>query len=104
MLKINVKPEAVRSLLEESREVPSERIEELKTKLDQLSENLEDWEGNASTEHKAALTRLHDTLDNSQLLMTEILNTIDYSMQQFSDVDHEISAELEKRVDFHQNN
>lgn len=103
MFKINVEPDSVRSLLEESRQIPNERIEDLKSKLEDLDGALENWKGNAATSHSEAITTLQTTLENSQLLMTEILNTIDYSMERFSKIDYDISAKFHARLEFHQN-
>lgn len=103
MLKINVEPDSVKTLLTESRQIPNERIEDLKSKIDELDGTLATWKGNASTSHKEALTTLQETLENSQLLMTEILNTIDHSMDEFTKIDHDISANFHANLDFHQN-
>lgn len=103
MLKINVDPDAIKSHLEQSRQIPNERIEDLKSKLDDLDEVLSTWKGNAAIGHKVAFTTLRDTLNTSQQLMVEILNTIDYSMEQFSEIDHDISAKFHNRLDFHHN-
>lgn len=103
MLKINVEPDSVKAHLEQSRQIPDERIEDLKSKLDDLNEVLSTWKGNAAIGHQEAFTTLKDTLDTSQLLMAEILNTIDYSMEQFSEIDYDISAKFHNRLDFHHN-
>lgn len=103
MIKISVEPDSVRNLLEESRQIPNERIEDLKSKLDDLDIALDDWKGNAATSHKESLESLQEALENSQLLMNEILNTVDYSMEQFSDIDYEISAKFHAELDFYQN-
>ncbi len=40
-----------------------------------------------------------DKSKSSQTLMMEILHTLDYAVDQFSDFDHAASAEFEYRVD-----
>lgn len=101
MLKINVEPESVRLLLEQSRSVSEDRIADMKSKLKDLDELVATWEGNAASGHEETLSALQEALDNSQLLMTEILNTVDYSLEQFSEIDHDISAKFHTRLNFH---
>lgn len=101
MLKINVEPESVRLLLKQSRSVPDDRIADMKSKLKDLEELVSTWKGEASSSHKQALSALQEALENSQLLMTEILNTVDYSLEQFSEIDHDISAKFHTRMNFH---
>lgn len=103
MLKMNVQPDSVKAHLEQSRQIPNEKIEKIKLKLDNLDEELSTWKGNAANGHKEAFTTFRETLETSQLLMIEILNTIDFSMEQFSEIDHDVSAKFNKRMDFHNN-
>lgn len=98
-LEIQVEQKDVKNLADQARQVPNERMEDAMNKLNDLQTELSSWKGKASPAHKEACTSLQEALESSQTLMMEILHTLDYAVDQFSDFDHAASAEFEYRVD-----
>ncbi|MCR6105009.1 hypothetical protein HXA34_01755 [Salipaludibacillus agaradhaerens] len=97
-LQIIVDPDAVESLIGKARQVPIERMDNVKEKINGLNVIIASWEGEAQKAHEDMRVNIFNTLEKTQSLMTEILATLDTSIEKFDEKDVEISLEFERRV------
>lgn len=100
-LEIKVEPEAVKSLTEEARLVPTERIESVLEKLEELDGTLSSWKGDSKPAYDSLHTEVKDTLTNTKNLMNAILAALDKSVDDFSNIDEEISEKFESAVEIY---
>ncbi|WP_078578355.1 WXG100 family type VII secretion target [Salipaludibacillus agaradhaerens] len=97
-LQIKVDPAAVESLIGKARQVPTERMDNVKDKIYDLYVATASWEGEAQKAHEDMRVNVFKTLEKTQSLMTEILATLDTSIEKFEEKDAEISTSFERRV------
>ena len=98
-LKIQVDPDAVKSLVDKARQVPSERMDSAIDKLTNLKETTSTWEGAAPGNHESAIQELEKVLTNSKALMDAILAAMDQAVDNFEQIDDEISTKFEIMAD-----
>ncbi|GAF11203.1 hypothetical protein JCM19046_1713 [Bacillus sp. JCM 19046] len=98
-MEIIVDPDAVKSLVDKTRQVPAERIDAALDKLTNLQEATSDWKGDAVENHEAARKELENVLSNTKLLMNAILLAMDQAVEDFSSKDEGISKKFEVMVD-----
>ncbi|TSB48509.1 WXG100 family type VII secretion target [Alkalicoccobacillus porphyridii] len=94
-LRIQVDPDAVKSLVDKARQVPSGRVNTALDKLASLKEATSTWKGNAPGDHDAAIQELEKVITNSKVLMEAILVAMDQAVDNFEQIDEEISSKFE---------
>jgi uncharacterized protein YukE len=97
-LEIKVEPEAVKSLTKKARLVPNNRIDTALGKLETLESTLSSWKGDSKSAYDNLHTEMKDTLTSTKELMNAMLAALDNAIDDFSKIDHEISAKFESAV------
>lgn len=91
-MKVIVDPEAVELFTKEAREIPTERIEYVMNKINNIKESITEWEGKATKKHEELLTDLYELLENTKILLTHLLLTLDQTVNRFTESDEELSS------------
>ncbi|SDZ68692.1 Proteins of 100 residues with WXG [Evansella caseinilytica] len=97
-LEIKVNPATIESLIKQARKVPAEGVADAVQQVDKIAKVLENWEGRAKEEHDVLISELKKTLTGSEKLLTEILVTLDRTIDSFKEIDEEISQQFETKV------
>ncbi|MBT2214708.1 hypothetical protein KK120_02600 [Virgibacillus dakarensis] len=103
-LEIKVNPDAVNSLVEKARNVPNKRIDLAIKKLDDLEDTLSSWKGEGKSAHDDVCADLKSSFADAKNLMNGILAAFDKAIDDFSDLDEEISSKFEKAVNHYISN
>lgn len=98
-LEIKVEPEAVKSLTEKARLVPSDRMDSALKKLEELESTLSSWKGDSKPAYDSLHAEMKDTLTSTKELMNAMLAALDNAIDDFSKIDNEISTKFEKTVE-----
>lgn len=98
-LEVKVDPEAIKSLTEKARLVPNERIGATIDKLEELESTLSTWKGEGKPAFDDVHADVKDTLVSTKALMNAMLAALDKAVDDFSDIDDEISTRFEQAVD-----
>lgn len=61
-------------------------------KVKSIEESILEWEGTAIPKHEELLTDLHGLLEDTKTLLLQLLLTLDQSIDDFTEVDEELSS------------
>lgn len=97
-LEIKVDPELLKNLIEEARQVPKIRIDQMIKKIDALEDNVSTWKGDSKLAHDEACVHFRKSLEDSKFLMNAILIELDRAIDDFTELDEEISETFKRAV------
>jgi len=98
-LEIKVDPESIKVLIEESRKVPSERVDQLMNKIDCYESTLSSWKGDAKPAHDEVCDELRARLRETKALMESIIASLDHAVDDFKEADHQISESFANAIE-----